>query len=151
MSFSIEIKHYKDFGLDDFHDIISLRIEIFSVEQEVFYNDLDGYDKDAYHLIGRDSEGKIIATARILKPGAKYDKASFGRVVIDKTARGNGFGHEMVKAMNIFIAEKFPNAGCKISGMLYLEKFYEGHGYERSSDVYLDCGIEHIDMENNNL
>ena len=151
MSFSLEIKHYKELSLDEFHDIISLRIEIFSVEQEVFYNDLDGYDKDAHHLIGRNKAGKIIATSRILKPGAKYDKASFGRVVIDKAARGNAYGHEMVKFMNDFISKNFPKAGCKISGMLYLKQFYEGHGYKKSSDVYLDCGIEHIDMINLDL
>ncbi|MDB4089235.1 GNAT family N-acetyltransferase [Flavobacteriales bacterium] len=147
MSLSLEIKHYKECSLDEFHDIISLRIEIFSVEQKVFYNDLDGYDKDAFHIIGRDLSGKIIATARILKPGAKYEKTSFGRVVIDKPSRGKGYGHEMVKFMNNFIAEDYPNSGCKISAMLYLKEFYETHGYKKTSDVYPDCGIDHIDME----
>lgn len=151
MSAFYEIKHYRDLSLDEFHDIISLRIEIFSVEQEVFYNDLDGYDKDAHHVIGKNSTGKIIATARILKPGAKYDKASFGRVVIDKAYRGKNYGHEMVKLMNDFIKSKYPKAGCKISGMLYLKEFYEFHGYRKTSDVYPDCGIDHIDMENDDL
>lgn len=146
MSISYKIKHYSELSLDEFHDIISLRIEIFSVEQEVFYNDLDGYDKKAYHLLGTNPEGKIIATARILAPGAKYDKASFGRVVIDKSARGNKYGHEMVKVLNEFIHTTYPDGGCKISAMLYLQKFYEAHGYKRTSDVYLDCGIDHIDM-----
>lgn len=151
MKISFEIKHYSDLTLDVFHDIISLRMEVFNVEQEVFYNDLDGYDKDAYHLIGKNKEGEIIATARILKPRAKYDKASFGRVVIDKPNRGNGFGHEMVVFMNDFVEQKFPEAGCKISAMLYLQEFYESHGYKRTSDVYPDCGIDHIDMENTDL
>ena len=144
---NIEIKHYSDLSLDEFHDCISLRIEIFSVEQEVFYNDVDGYDKDAYHLIGKDAQGKIISTARILKPKAKYPKASFGRVVVDKTYRGKGLGHEVVKALNNFCDVNFPNDGIKISAMLYLKKFYESHGYKKTSNVYPDCGIDHIDME----
>lgn len=150
MEYTFEIKHYKELTLDEFHDIISLRIEIFSVEQEVFYNDLDGYDKNAYHLIGKNSNGKIVATARMLAPKVKYPQASFGRVVIEKVERGHGTGHKMVKLMNSFLLEKFPTSGIKISAMLYLKKFYETHGYKKTSGVYLDCGIDHIDMEYSN-
>ncbi len=147
MSTTFEIKHYRNLTLDEFHDIISLRIEIFSVEQEVFYNDLDGYDKNCHHVICKDNEGEIIGTARLLPPKLKYPKSSFGRVVIKKTERGIGLGHEMVKVMNNFLLTEYPDAGIKISAMLYLNDFYESHGYLRTSDVYPDCGIDHIDME----
>jgi ElaA protein len=147
MSKSFEIKNYKELSLDEFHDIISLRIEIFSVEQEVFYNDLDGYDKNCYHVICRNDSGEIIGTARLLPPKLKFDKASFGRVVIKKTERGTGLGHEMVKLMNNFLLLSYPKAGIKISAMLYLKEFYEFHGYKQTSNVYPDCGIDHIDME----
>jgi len=146
MTVNFEIKHYTDLTLDEFHDLVSLRMEVFAVEQNAPYNDLDGYDKKAFHLLGKTEEGIVISTARILIPGAKYPKASFGRVVLDKEFRGKGLGHEMVIQMNRFIEEKFPNTGTKISAMLYLQKFYESHGFVRTSDVYLDCGIEHIDM-----
>jgi len=147
MSVKYEIKHYKELTLDEFHDIISLRIEIFSVEQEVFYNDLDGYDKRSHHVICTNKEGEVIGTARILPPKLKYPKASFGRVVIKKSERGTGLGHEMVKLMNDFCLKNYPTAGIKISAMLYLKNFYEQHGYKKTSDVYPDCGIDHIDME----
>lgn len=147
MSTSFEIKHYKDLSLDEFHDIISLRIEIFSVEQEVFYNDLDGYDKQSHHVICKNEEGEIIGTARMLPPKLKYPQASFGRVVIKKTDRGTGLGHEMIKVMNKFLLSKYPDAGIKISAMLYLKDFYEAHGYYKTSDIYPDCGIDHIDMD----
>ncbi len=147
MTVNFEIKHYTDLSLDEFHDLVSLRMEVFAVEQNAPYNDLDGYDKKAYHLIGKTEEEIIISTARILVPGAKYPQASFGRVVLDKEFRGTGLGHEMIIQMNRFIEDNFPNSGTKISAMLYLQKFYESHGFARTSDVYLDCGIEHIDME----
>lgn len=146
MTVNFEIKHYSELTLDEFHDLVSLRMEVFAVEQNAPYNDLDGYDKKAFHLLGKTEEGNIISTARILIPGAKYDKASFGRVVLDKNYRGKGLGHEMVKQMNQFITDNFPKSGTQISAMLYLQKFYESHGFLRTSDVYLDCGIDHIDM-----
>ena len=151
MSANFEIKHYRELTLNEFHDIISLRIEIFSVEQEVFYNDLDGYDKKSHHVICKSKEGEIIGTARLLPPELKYPQASFGRVVIKKSERGTGLGHEMVKLMNDFLIEKYPNAGIKISAMLYLKEFYETHSYKKTSDVYPDCGIDHIDMEFSDL
>ena len=147
MSGSFEIKHYRDLTLDEFHDIISLRIEIFSVEQEVFYNDLDGYDKNCHHVICQNKKEEIIGTARLLPPKLKYPQSSFGRVVIKKTERGTGLGHEMVKLMNNFLLDAYPEAGIKISAMLYLKEFYETHGYHKTSEVYPDCGIDHIDME----
>ena len=147
MKTSFEIKHYQELSLNEFHDIISLRIEIFSVEQEVFYNDLDGYDKHSHHVICRNAVGEIIGTARLLPPLLKYEQSSFGRVVIKKTERGTGLGHEMVKLMNDFLLKKYPESGIKISAMLYLKEFYETHGYHKTSDVYPDCGIDHIDME----
>jgi len=147
MSLSFEIKHYNDLSLDEFHDIIALRIEIFAVEQQAIYNDLDGYDKNCFHLIGRNEDDKVIASARIIPPGAKYPQASFGRVVLDKNYRKKGTGHVMINIVNQFIIDKFPEDGIKISAMLYLEKFYEAHHFKRTSDIYLDCDIEHIDME----
>ena len=147
MSLNFEIKHYTDLSLDEFHDIIALRIEIFAVEQQAIYNDLDGYDKNCFHLIGRNAEDKIIASARVLPPELKYPQASFGRVVLDKDYRKKGTGHIMIEVINEFILDKYPDAGIKISAMLYLEKFYEEHHFKRTSDIYLDCDIKHIDME----
>ena len=147
MGLNFEIKHYNELTVDEIYDLISLRVEIFSVEQEAVYNDLDGYDKFCFHLIGKNEDDKIISTTRIIPPGVKYDKTSFGRVALNKDYRKRGAGHQMINMVNDFIAEKYPKNGIKISAMLYLEKFYEEHGFKRSSDVYLDCEIEHIDME----
>jgi len=146
MPVHFEIKPFHALTLDEFHDCVSLRMEVFAVEQHAPYNDLDGYDKKAYHLIGKNEQGKIISTARILVPGAKYPEASFGRVVLEKEYRGKGLGHEMVSQMNQFISRSFSDVPTKISAMLYLKEFYESHGFNQTSETYLDCGIEHIDM-----
>ncbi len=146
MTVNFEIKPFSKLSLDELHDCVSLRMEVFAVEQNAPYNDLDGYDKKAFHLIGKNQQDTIISTARILAPGAKFPEASFGRVVLDKKYRGNGLGHEMIHQMNQFISRTFPSIPTKISAMLYLKEFYESHGFEQTSDTYLDCGIEHIDM-----
>ncbi len=141
------IKHYKDLTLDEFHDIISLRIGVFIVEQQSIYNDLDGYDKQCWHLIGTDLNNKIVLTSRIVPPGVKYTEASFGRVVIHPSIRGKKHGHEIIKTILNFTSKKY-NAPLKISAMKYLQQFYEGYGFKRIGDPYLDAGVEHIDMIN---
>ena len=146
MSLMYDIKHYNELSLDEFHDIISLRMEVFGVEQEAIYNDLDGYDKYCHHLVVSSSDTKVIGTARILAPDLKYPEASFGRIVVDKSFRKQGIGHTIVKMIIDFMDAKYPNTPIKISAMNYLQPFYEGYGFEKASDTYLDCGIEHIDM-----
>ena len=146
MGLTYDIRHYNELSLDEFHDIISLRVEVFSVEQEAVYNDLDGYDKFCHHVIVSSSETKIIGTARILPPDLKYPEVSFGRIAVDKSSRKNGVGHTIVKMVIDFIDEEYPDASIKISAMKYLLSFYEGYNFNQASDIYLDCGIEHIDM-----
>ena len=146
MSLMYDIKHYNELSLDEFHDIISLRMKVFGVEQEAIYNDLDGYDKYCHHLVVSSSDTKVIGTARILPPDLKYPEASFGRIVVEKPSRKNGIGHTIVKMVIDFIDEEYPDDAIKISAMKYLQKFYEDYGFKQVSDIYLDCGIEHIDM-----
>ena len=83
-----QIKPYSELNLNEFHDIIRLRLKAFVVEQNCTYLDLDGKDKKCYHLICRDGFGKVISTARILPPGLSYSEVSIGRVVIDEASRG---------------------------------------------------------------
>lgn len=146
MSLTYDIRHYNELSLDEFHDIISLRMEVFGIEQEAIYNDLDGYDKFCHHLIVSSSDTKIIGTARILPPDLKYPEASFGRIVVAKPFRKNGIGHTIVKMILDFINQEYPEDSIKISAMKYLANFYASYGFKQNSDIYLDCGIEHIDM-----
>lgn len=142
-----QIKHYNDLTLNEFHDIIALRLKAFVVEQNCAYLDLDGKDKKSYHLICRNGMGDIVATARILPPGISYEDSSIGRVVIDESIRGNGIGHELMTKSVEFSKVEFGNAPIKISAQKHLEKYYEQHEFYSTGKEYLEDDIPHVEMK----
>ena len=142
-----EIKHYKDLNINEFHDIIALRLKAFVVEQNCAYLDLDGKDKKSYHLICRNGMGDVVATARILAPGISYDLASIGRVVIDESIRGNGIGHELMQKSVEFALLEFGNSPIQISAQKHLEKYYEQHNFLSTGNEYLEDNIPHVEMK----
>ena len=142
-----QIKPYSELSLNEFHDIIALRLKAFVVEQSCLYQDLDGKDKKCYHLLCRDGKGNIVGTARILHPGISYPEVSIGRVVIDESARGKGVGHELIKKCTAFINEEFGDVSISISAQKHLEGFYEQHGFKSVGNEYLEDGIPHLEMK----
>ena len=142
-----QIKTYSELSLNEFHDIIALRLKAFVVEQSCLYQDLDGKDKKCYHLLCRDGKGNIVGTARILHPGISYPEVSIGRVVIDESARGKGVGHELIKKCTAFINEEFGDVSISISAQKHLEGFYEQHGFKSVGNEYLEDGIPHLEMK----
>ena len=141
-----QVKHYNDLSLNEFHDIIALRIKVFVVEQNCPYLELDGKDKKSYHLICRNGTGDIVATARILPPGISYDDTSIGRVVIDESIRGNGVGHELMIKSVEFCTVEFGNTPIQISAQKHLEKYYEQHQFSSTGKEYLEDDIPHVEM-----
>ena len=141
-----QIKHYRDLSLNEFHDIIALRIEAFVVEQDCPYQDLDGKDKKCYHAFCRDGKGNIISTARIVPPGLIYEDAAIGRVVIQEDFRGTGLGHDLMKECIDFSNLEFGNAPIRISAQKHLENYYEKHDFLSTGKEYLEDGIPHVEM-----
>jgi ElaA protein len=94
---NFQIKHFSELSLNEFHDLIALRLQIFVVEQNCSYLDLDGKDKLSYHVICRDGKGNCMATARILPAGIIYEEVSIGRVVTDESIRRKGEGHLLMR------------------------------------------------------
>lgn len=142
-----QIKHYTDLNLNEFHDIIALRMNVFVVEQDCPYLDLDGKDKRAYHLICRNGKGDIVATSRILPPGLGYkDSAAIGRVVVEKSIRGNDVGHEIMRKAVEFSKLEFGGSPIRISAQKHLEKYYEKHVFTSTGKEYLEDGIPHVEM-----
>ncbi|WP_318511045.1 GNAT family N-acetyltransferase [Photobacterium leiognathi] len=129
------------------YDALKLRSDIFVVEQTCVYPDLDDNDRedDVYHLLGY-QDGKLIAYLRLLRPGLTYDNVSIGRVVTAREARGNGIGHELIKQGLANAARLWPNATIEIGAQEHLIHFYRQHGFEQTSDMYLEDGIPHVDM-----
>jgi ElaA protein len=142
----LEIKPYNRLSLDEFHDLIQLRIKVFVIEQDCPYQDLDGRDKVAEHLIVVE-DGVMMATLRILSPGIAYKEWSIGRVVVDETARGTGLGHRiMEEAVRWIDSKQGSRASIKLSAQEHLRSYYERHGFEQCGEGYLEDGIPHIPM-----
>ena len=141
----IEVKKFEEFTIDELYDILQLRSEVFVVEQDCVYQDIDGKDRKALHVIGTKG-GKVVAYTRIFDAGDYFEKASIGRVVVSKEARAYGYGHDMMKASIAAIQEHYDTTSIKISAQTYLRKFYESHGFVKVGEEYLEDGIPHIGM-----
>ena len=134
-------------NLDDMYQTMSLRQEVFVVEQNCPYLDADGKDQDAWHLMGFDEADNLIAYTRLLPKGISYEKyASIGRVVTSPQGRGKGAGQAIMKASIDWCAQLFPNQPVKISAQTYLLKFYKNLGFEPVGEGYLEDDIPHIGM-----
>ena len=132
---------------DDVYDMLALRSVIFVVEQDCVYLDPDGLDRDAWHLLGRDAEGKLLAYVRVVDPGRKYAQPSIGRVVVDPSQRGTGLGHVLIAEALRRCEATWPGAPNRIGAQARLQGFYGRHGYVAIGEVYLEDDIEHVDME----
>lgn len=138
-------KHFSELTTGELYEILKLRAEIFVVEQDCVYNDIDDLDKDATHqfLI---KDGKLVAYSRLLKPGTRFPDYSIGRVVVHKSGRGTGLGIQMMKEAKSFIRNKWKAKKIKISAQKYLRKFYEDLGFAVITEEYLEDGIPHFGM-----
>lgn len=145
MAIKWKIKSFEALSVDELYNLLKLRSEIFVVEQNCIYLDLDGKDKIALHLYG-EFEGNIVAHARLFKAGISFDNASIGRVVVDANYRDRKWGHDLMREAISGIQLHFNEGKVTIGAQLYLKKFYESHGFVQISEMYLEDGIPHIDM-----
>ena len=141
----IEIKTFEELTKTELYDLLQLRNEVFVVEQDCVYQDVDGKDERALHILGME-EGKLVAYARCFERGDYFDEASIGRVLVRENYRKLGYGHEITKAAIQSIKTKYKADKIKISAQTYLVIFYESHGFKTVGDRYLEDGIPHIAM-----
>lgn len=131
------------------YDILALRSAVFIVEQACAYQDADGLDDQAWHLLGYRS-GELVAVARLLPPGVAVERPAIGRVATRSDARGQGLGralmHEAVSAMQT----RFPNDIIELGAQAHLVPFYRDFGFTAVGDIYLEDGIEHQKMVRQN-
>lgn len=142
---NISIKSFEALTKDELYALLQLRNEIFVVEQDCVYQDIDGKDRKAFHLLGEDN-GTLIAYTRIFKGGDYFEHAAMGRIAVKEGFRNYGYGHEVVKASIAFIRETLNENTIVLSAQQYLVKFYESHGFKQEGEVYLEDGIPHIKM-----
>lgn len=144
----IRLKTFSELSLEELYNVLQLRSEVFVVEQDCVYQDIDGKDQKALHVLGF-NKGELVAYTRCFAPGYYFEEASIGRVIVKENQRKYGFGHQILKTSIEVIKEKFKTDKIKLSAQQYLTKFYESHGFNQIGEGYLEDGIPHIAMVKN--
>ncbi len=144
---------FSKLSLLDLYEIMSLRQEVFVVEQNCPYLDADGKDLYAWHLQGRDHTGKLIAYARLLPPGQTCPRGggdqnypSIGRVLVSINHRGQGLGKKLMQQAMGEAQNLFGPQTIEISAQKYLQRFYTNLGFQATGKEYLEDGIPHLQM-----
>lgn len=128
-------------------DVFQLRSEVFVVEQDCVYQDIDGQDANALHLLAYDDSETLVAYARIFEKGAKDpDYAWIGRVVVRQSYRKKRLGHELMKQAIGIIEKTHVHAPIKISAQSHLVRFYAALGFVATGKNYIEDGIPHSEM-----
>ena len=144
----IYVKKYNELTIDELYSLLQLRSEVFIIEQDCVYQDIDGKDQISLHVIGKNNT-TIVAYTRLFKQGDYFDEASIGRVVVDKNVRHLKYGSSIMKASINAIKNHFGTSEIKISAQLHLKDFYNSFGFKSIGDSYLEDGIPHIRMVTN--
>jgi len=139
------LKKFADLSPHELYAILQLRNEVFAIEQNCVYPDMDNKDQPSFHLMGWKS-GKLLAYSRIIPPGIAYPEPSIGRVVTSPAARGQGIGRQLMELSMEHIDKLYGTTAVRISAQLYLKKFYTDLGFFITGDVYIEDSLEHIEM-----
>ncbi len=142
---NIKVKSFKELTLQELYNLLQLRSEVFVVEQDCVYQDIDGKDKNALHVLGI-KNNKVIAYTRIFKPGFYFEEASIGRVVVAKNERQFKYGYDVMNASIDAIKYYYNTSLIKISAQVYLKTFYNNLDFKEIGEEYLEDNIPHIAM-----
>ena len=140
-----KFKKFNQLSPDELYGILKLRSEVFVVEQNCVYQDLDGKDKVAYHLF-LENGSDIIACLRILPENISYSEMAIGRVIVKKSYRSQGLSKIMMKKAINFIVQDLGKTKIRLSGQAYLTDFYISFGFKKVSGEYLEDGIKHFEF-----
>ena len=139
-------KKWSEVSLEELYSVLRLRSEVFVVEQDCVYQDIDNKDQIAIHLLGYINK-ELIAYSRLFNEGDYFKETSFGRAIIKKEKRGQGYGDELVKESLKTIKSYYGNKKVKISAQAHLKTFYSKHAFIAKGKEYLEDGIPHVSME----
>ncbi len=145
MNIKWTFKSFQQLTITELYDLLQLRTEVFVVEQDCVYQDMDGTDQIAIHLLAYQQKD-LVATARIFLPTDNHPNSHIGRVVVKQSWRKQQLGHELMKNCIQHILTAYPKNTIEISAQQYLIKFYETHGFSTVGQGYLEDGIPHIKM-----
>lgn len=144
----IYTKTFQELTTKELYQLLQLRCEVFVVEQDCVYQDIDGKDEKALHVLGFKND-TVVAYTRIFKPGFYFKEASIGRVVVAKNQRQFKYGYAIMEASIDAIKNTYNETTIKISAQTYLKRFYNNLGFQEVGEGYLEDGIPHIGMVKN--
>ncbi len=136
---------FTDLRSFELYELLRLRSEVFVVEQQCIYQDMDGHDQEAMHLLGV-QHGELQAYARCFAPGVKFAEASIGRVLTRSTCRGAGLGHALMEQAVLAVSQVWGPKAIRIGAQAQLVAFYARHGFVEVGEPYIEDGIPHIEM-----
>lgn len=140
-----QIKPFEALSTTELYQILQLRSEVFVVEQNCVYQDVDGKDLKAFHVLGY-QDNILVAYARLFRPNDYFEASSIGRVIVKASHREQKLGHDLIRTAIETIASLFQETRITISAQLYLQRFYESHGFVKQGESYLEDDIPHIEM-----
>jgi ElaA protein len=146
MEITFKIKRFNELSSAELYSVLQLRSEVFVVEQNCVYQDIDDKDAKALHVLGY-CQNELSAYSRLFDAGNYFDEASIGRVIVRQKFRKFNFGHDLMRASIAAIEENFNQTAITISAQEYLKNFYESHGFVQTSEFYLEDDIPHIEMK----
>ncbi|WP_034761890.1 GNAT family N-acetyltransferase [Rossellomorea vietnamensis] len=142
---SWKVKSFNELSTHELYELLLVRTQVFVVEQDCPYLEVDGKDLHAHHLY-KEENGEVVAYARLLPAGVSYNEPSIGRVLVKEGHRRKGFASELVKRGLAIIHDEWGDQPVKIQAQEYLQEFYGSFGFRAITETYLDDGIPHIDM-----
>lgn len=134
-----------ELSAEQVYAVLAARVAVFVVEQNCPYQDLDGLDGVAEHLIVW-SGAEVAGYLRVLGPGTRFADPSIGRIITMKPFRGTGLGRDVVAKGLERTRQRYPGQPVRISAQKYLEKFYRDFGFVAVSEPYLEDDIPHVEM-----
>ncbi|MDH6251526.1 ElaA protein [Chryseobacterium sp. H1D6B] len=140
-----KIKTFDEFTVPELYQVIKARVDVFVVEQNCPYHDLDGYDQKAVH-IWAEEDGVVLAYCRVFNKGIKYEETSLGRVLTTENGRGKSLGKQLIRYAVETIENRFHTSEIRISAQDYLLRFYSEFGFEDTGKKYLEDNIPHTEM-----
>lgn len=135
-------KSFAHLTTTELYNLLSLRQQVFIVEQNCPYLDTDGKDFKSLHLMGMGADGELIAYARIVAPGVSYAEVSIGRVISKPAYRKHGFGKQLITEALQVIKNNYGDVDIRIGAQSYLLKFYQAFGFE-TLEAYMEDNIPH--------
>jgi ElaA protein len=141
-----EIRPFMELSVTELHDLFRLRQEAFVVEQTCAFAEIDGIDPQCVHVLGFSPDNKLLACARLVPPGLRFEEPSIGRVVTDRSVRGTGLGAQLMRESVKASRGLYGHVTLSLSAQLRLQKFYADLGFAPIGELYEEDGIPHVVM-----